>query len=91
MNPFTDLLLTVIGLYSDLILVWFVLGLLIHFKIVNRNQPLVYKVEDFLSRLIDPVLNPIRKYLPPINGIDISPMVLILLLHFVQRSLVYYF
>jgi YggT family protein len=91
MNPFINLISNIIDLYMLCVFVWFVLGLLIYFKIVNRTHPLVFRVEDFLTRLVDPVLKPIRKYLPPIGGIDISPVILILLLQFVQNALRYYF
>jgi YggT family protein len=91
MNPFTYIVLTVIDLYSKAILVWFILSLLIYFKVVNRSHPIVYKVDEFLSRLIEPLLKPIRKYLPPVAGIDLSPLVLILGLSFLQQAIVYYF
>lgn len=90
MNPFILLLSNIIELYSIAILIWIVLGVLVYFKIVNRSHILVSKTNDFLSRIIEPVLNPIRRYLPPINGIDISPVVLILLLNFLQNALFYY-
>ena len=91
MYPFIRLLSNVIDLYNLAILVWFVLGLLVSFNILNRTHPLVYRVNEFLTRLIEPALRPIRKYLPPIGGIDISPIVLILFLNFLQNALFYYF
>lgn len=91
MNPFVGLLVSVIELYSIILLVWVVLGILIYFKIVNPWQPLVRKVEYVLSRLVDPVLKPIRRVMPDLGGIDISPVILILLLNFLQNALVYYF
>jgi len=91
MYPFIRLLSNVIDLYNMAIFVWFVLGLLVSFNIVNRTHPLVFRVNEFLTRLIEPALRPIRKYLPPIGGIDISPIVLILLLNFLQNALFYYF
>lgn len=91
MNPVIYLLVNVISLYNLALIVWFVLGLLISFKIVNPYQPFVSKVNEVLSRLIEPALKPIRKYIPPVSGVDLSPIVLILLLRFVEYALVYYF
>jgi YggT family protein len=91
MYPFIRLISNIIDLYNMAIFVWFVLGMLVSFNIVNRTHPLVYRVNEFLTRLIDPVLRPIRKYLPPIGGIDISPIILILGLNFLQTALFYYF
>ncbi len=91
MNPIIALLVNIIDLYMLCVFVWFVLGLLIYFKIVNRTHPIVFRVEDFLNKIIDPILKPIRKYIPPISGIDITPIILILLLQFMQNALRYYF
>lgn len=79
------LIAQIIDLYSLCIFIWFVLGLLIQFKVVNRSHPVVYRVEDFLERIIQPALKPIRKFIPPINGIDLSPMVLILALMLIRN------
>lgn len=91
MYPFIHLISNIIYLYNMAIFVWFVLGMLVSFNIVNRTHPLVFRVNEFLTRLIDPALKPIRKYVPPIAGIDISPIILILLLNFLQSALFYYF
>ena len=91
MNPVTWLLTEIISIFSFILFVWVILSLLIQFQIVNRNQPLVRKIFDVLSRFIEPTLKPIRKYMPDLGGVDISPIVLILGLQFIQRSLYYYF
>jgi len=72
------------------VLVQAVLSLLIAFKVVNGYQPIVQRITYALSRLVDPALRPIRKILPDMGGIDISPIILILLLHFVQDALFTY-
>lgn len=90
MNPFIQLLDTLINLFSLALLVWIILSWLIAFNIVNRHQPFVYKLNEVLSRLIEPVLRPIRRILPDLGGIDISPILLIILLQFIQNSLYYY-
>ena len=57
---------------------------LIGFNIVNINNKMVYIIADFLNRLTEPFLSPIRRILPNLGGIDLSPVVLILLLIFVK-------
>ena len=65
--------------------------LLIHFDIVNRASPIVNRVYTALSRLMEPLLRPIRrflvKHLPDIGGIDLSPLILLLLLNFIDSAL----
>lgn len=88
-NPFIDLINSVIYLINLGLMVWIVLGLLIHFDIVNRYNPIVSRIYGTLSQLFEPLLRPIRarimKYMP--NGIDLSPVVLILLLNFIDSAL----
>lgn len=90
MHPIIVLIINVIELYSLAIFIWIVMGLLMYFNILNRHQTVVYKVYHFLERLIEPALRPIRKYVPTISGIDLSPLILILGLNFLQQMIVYY-
>lgn len=95
MNPFIDLINNVISLINLALMVWIVLGLLIHFDIVNRYSPLVNRIQNALSRFFEPILQPIRKklnrWLPNLQGIDLSPVVLLLLLHFITNALYSWF
>ena len=90
-HPITALLIQLIDLYMIVLIVWVVLSLLIQFKIVNAYQPLIQKVNYVLYRLTEPVLQPIRRFIPPLGGIDLSPMVLIIGMQFIRNSLIYYF
>lgn len=91
LNPFITLLAHIIDLYIICILAWTVLSMLIGFKIVNGYQPLVRKVMRVLDQLCEPVLRRIRSILPPIAGLDFSPLVLLLLLDFTRNALFTYF
>ncbi len=90
MNPLIDLIFTIINLYNFVLFSWMILSALIAFNIVNRYQPVVQKVNYALFKLTDPLLRPIRKYMPDLGGIDISPLILILIFHFVEKTLLYY-
>jgi YggT family protein len=73
------------------IFAWFILSLLIQFDVVNRYNPLVSRIYAVLERLIEPMLRPLRRVIPIVAGIDLSPIALILLLQFLSNSIAYYF
>ena len=91
LNPFVDLLASLIHLYKLCIMAWVVGMMLISFKIVNAYQPAVRKIMYALSHLVEPVLQPIRKRLPDLGGVDISPIIVWLLLDFAVEALYRYF
>ena len=91
LDPFIYLISSLIDLYIFVLIVWLVLSWLIAFNIVNRHQPFVLRLNYALSRLVEPALKPIRNLLPDLGGIDISPIILILLLRFIDHALHQYF
>ena len=64
-----------------------VLSWLIAFGVINRFNRGVANIFDTLNRITDPLLYPIRRLLPYIGGVDLSPLILILLLYFIQDLL----
>ncbi len=78
---------TVIELYIWCIIIQVVMSWLVAFNVVNLHNRFVFTVGEFLNRIIDPALRPIRRFLPNFGGIDISPMVLLLLLFFARNLL----
>jgi YggT family protein len=84
MYAFLRLLDTVITIYIWLLIAQAVLSWLVAFGIVNRYNRVVTTIGDFLWRVTEPVLRPIRRVLPDLGGIDISPVILILLLWFLR-------
>lgn len=78
---------TVIDLYIFAIVISVVLTWLVHFNVVNTSNQFVFMVGDFLFRITEPVLKRIRSVVPAIGGIDLSPLILLLLLTFLQRLL----
>ncbi|MGL5446400.1 MAG: YggT family protein [Rhabdaerophilum sp.] len=85
MNPLLWLFDTVITLYVWMIVGQAVLSLLISFGIVNSRQPLVSTIGEFLYRVTEPALAPIRRRMPNLGPVDIAPLVLIIGLLFTQR------
>lgn len=76
-----------IGLYIFVIIVGVILSWLVAFNVVNTRNRFVYLVGDFTHRLTEPALAPIRRFMPDLGGVDVSPVILILLLYFVRRLL----
>lgn len=74
------LLDTAISLYVWALIISAVLSLLIAFNILDTRNRLVWTIADFFYRITEPALRPIRRFLPNLGGIDISPVILILLL-----------
>ena len=91
MNPFLWLVDTVITLYIWILIAAAVLSWLIAFNVVNTRNPIVHSVADFLYRITEPALRPIRSVLPNLGGIDISPVILILGLLFLRNLIFWLF
>jgi YggT family protein len=76
-----------INLYWWVIIVMAVMSWLLAFDVINMRNDLVRSVWNGVNALTEPALRPIRRFLPPIGGMDISPIVLLLLLSFIQMEL----
>ncbi|GHD55521.1 hypothetical protein GCM10017083_34570 [Thalassobaculum fulvum] len=77
----------VVQAYTYLLFAYIVIDLLVKFGVINAYNRVVYVVMDFLSRITEPLLRPIRNVMPNLGGIDISPVVLVLGLQFGLRLL----
>jgi YggT family protein len=89
MNPFLWLILTIIDIYIWLLIASAVLSWLVAFNVVNTRNPIVANIGEFLYRITEPALRPIRNMLPNLGGIDISPVILIILLLFLKQLVVW--
>tara|TARA_B100000242_G_C42814386_1_gene378583 strand:- start:216 stop:482 length:267 start_codon:yes stop_codon:yes gene_type:complete len=76
-----------IDLYIWLVIIGAILSWLVAFNVINTSNQLVYLVLDFLYRITEPALRRIKRFLPNLGGIDISPVILILGLIFIQMVL----
>ena len=85
MNPFLWLVDTIITIYIWLLIASAVLSWLIAFNVVNTRNPIVNSVGEFLYRVTEPLLRPIRNLMPNLGGIDVSPVILILIILFLQN------
>ena len=82
--PLLQLISTIISLYMWAVIIMVVLNLLFSFGIVNHKHAFVVGLNEFLFRITEPVLSRIRKILPNLGTFDISPIILILILVFIN-------
>ncbi|PHS37508.1 MAG: YggT family protein [Robiginitomaculum sp.] len=82
-----NLLLNIINLYLFVIIIWVIAGWLRAFGVIDARHPVVRQILSILSALVEPVLAPIRRVIPSIGGLDLSPLVLILGLYFILNFL----
>ena len=88
MQALIEVLLIIIDIYIWLLIAMAILSWLIAFNVLNTRNRFVATVIDFLYRITEPALRPLRRIIPTIGGLDISPAVLILILFFVKRLIV---
>ena len=87
MNSLIILIDNIIYLYSLVLIINIILSWLAAFNVINTNNRFVYTVLDVTFKLTDPLLNPIRRFLPNIGGLDFSPIILFLILGFLRNLL----
>src|SRR4051794_40543147 len=90
MRAVLDIVIIVLDLYVWLLIASAILSWLIAFNVGNTRTQFVAAVAEFLYRITEPVLAPIRRVLPRMGGLDLSPIVLILIIMFIQRVIAYY-
>ena len=80
-----QLLDSLISLYLWCLFIFVILSWLINFGIVNTQNRFIYLLMDFLYKITEPALRPIRRFVPNFGGIDISPIILVLGLIFFRN------
>ena len=90
MNSLVILISQVIELFIWLLIIQAILSWLVAFGIVNTQSNFVNMVGNFLYKITEPILKPIRRLLPEFGGVDISPVILIILLIFFRNLLFEY-
>jgi YggT family protein len=90
MRAVLDIVIIVLDLYVWLLIASAILSWLVAFNVVNTRNQFVSAVAEFLYRITEPVLRPIRNVMPNLGGLDISPIIVILLIMFIERVIMYY-
>ena len=84
------LVLQILKLYSYVVIVNVIVSWLITFNILNTQNRFVYSILELSYRLTDPILNKIRRFLPNLGSLDISPIILLLLIWFIEMCMKLY-
>jgi YggT family protein len=90
MRAVLDIVLMVLELYIYLLIASAILSWLIAFNVVNTRNQFVAAVAEFLYRITEPLLAPIRNFMPNLGGLDVSPIILILIIVFIEKVIIYY-
>ena len=90
MRSILYIILLVLDIYIWLLIAAAVLSWLVAFNVVNARNQFVAMVGDFLYRITEPVLRPIRNVMPNLGGIDVSPVIVILLIILIKDIIVRY-
>jgi YggT family protein len=85
-----QLILKILDIYSAIIIASAIMSWLVAFGVVNVRNQVIRVVVDLLYRVTEPVLRPIRRFLPNLGGIDISPVVALLLIIVIQHLIANY-
>jgi YggT family protein len=90
MRAILDVILLILNLYTWVIIISAVLSWLLAFNVVNYDNSFVRSIWSGINALTEPLLRPIRRVLPRMGAIDISPIILLLAIFFLERVIIYY-
>ena len=90
MRAVLEVVLLVLQITTYVLIASAILSWLIAFNVVNTRNQFVAAVAEFLYKITEPVLAPIRNVMPNFGGLDISPIIVILIIMFIQRVITYY-
>ena len=90
MRALLDVIFPILTLYSYIIIATAIMSWLLAFDVINFRNQLVRSIWNFLNAVTEPALRPIRRILPNLGGVDISPIILLLLIMFTERVIQLY-
>ena len=90
MRVVLEIILMIMDLYWWVLIAMIVLSWLISFNVINTRNQLVASVLQIVTALTEPLLKPIRRYVPAVGGLDLSPIVLFIGLYFARRIIIVY-
>lgn len=90
MRALLDVILLVLQLYVYVIIIVAIMSWLLAFNVINIYNTFVRSIWDGLNALTEPLLRPIRNRLPNFNGLDLSPLILLLGIYLIRNIIIYY-
>lgn len=91
LHPVIYAIIMVLNFCSFVLLVTVIMSLLIHFNVLNYHNHIIKKIYDILMSVTEPVLKRIRRYVPPLGGLDLSPLIAFFAINLIEYTLLYYF
>lgn len=88
MTSLLQILLLILDIVWWFVIIHVIMSWLINFNVLNSGQPLVWQIWTGLNRLLEPIYGPIRSVLPSMGGLDLSPLVLIVILYALRIILI---
>jgi len=90
MKAVLDVIMVILQLYWWVLLIMIIMSWLISFNVINTRNQFVEAVWRVVNQLTEPLLNPIRRVMPNFSGLDISPIILFLIIFFIQQLILRY-
>ncbi|MBP9048833.1 MAG: YggT family protein [Tabrizicola sp.] len=84
MTSLYQILMLILQIAQFLILAQVIMSWLVNFQVLNIRQPLVRQIWDGLNRLLEPLYAPVRRVLPPMGGIDLAPLAVLIAIYALQ-------
>ena len=81
MTSLYEILMLILGIAKFFVFAHFIMSWLINFQVLNIRQPVVQQIWNGLNRLLEPLYGPIRRILPSMAGLDLSPLVVLIAIY----------
>lgn len=90
MIPLLNTLMFALNIYIWILIANAIFSWLYAFNVINTRNQFVNTIGRALYQMTEPVLRPIRRFMPDLGGVDISPIVLVLIIYLIQQIIIYY-
>ena len=87
LNPLIEVLLLVLYLFQWSLVVYILISLLVQFGVVNPYHSIINLVQNSLSQIHEPILNVLRRYIPIFGNLDLTPLIVFVVIHFISGIL----
>ena len=86
-NPLIEVLLLVLNLFQWSLVAYILISLLVQFGVVNPYHSIINLVQNSLSQIHEPILNILRRYIPIFGNLDLTPLIVFVVIHFISGIL----
>ena len=86
-NPLIEVLLLVLNLFQWSLVAYILISLLVQFGVVNPYHSIIKLIQNSLSQIHEPILNVLRRYIPIFGNLDLTPLIVFVVIHFISGIL----